>query len=661
MQREQMGPYKLGSRLGRGGMGAVYEANDTNTGATVAVKLLAAHLADDAGLRKRFTSEIETLKGLRHPGIVQLLAFGEEDEQPYFAMELVRGRSLEQLLRSGRRFTWRETVAVALAVTRALKVAHDHGVIHRDLKPANLLVPGTAAADGAIAEGDFQIADVKLADFGIARLFGATGHTAHGHIVGTAEYMAPEQASGKPLDHRADLYALGLVMFAMLAGRPPFQGKQVTDVIESQRREQPPRIATLVADVPPALDQLIEKLLAKDPAARPANALALGRLLSAIDAAAASETAPAVTPAAERSVSPKPATLANARPPAAAAVDLFAATMPHTPAPHATNEPFPDTMPDDGIIWAQKPATGVDGGIPATQAFTGNRPHHTTQVSAAGAEPKSAEKSLSPSSSTVVDRPARNRFTTVEDLDKQARERAARDSTRQRIWQTLTAIATIAAIGAGGYLLFKPLTADELYSRIKQIQAQADVAGGEIDLRDARPSIELFLARHGDDPRAAELEAIEQSLDLDALEKRSRRRVLGNRVLAPIERDYRAAMDREPESPSACREALEALLALHAAPANAESDELWLALVRRQIDRLEPLAAREQAEDAARTATILEQADALAARAAALPDPAQRDKALAERRSLLEGLIELYANRPHAAKAVAAAKEKLAK
>ena len=652
MQREQMGPYKLGSRLGRGGMGAVYEAIDTNTGAAVAVKLLAAHLADDSGVRKRFNSEIDTLKGLRHPGIVQLLAFGEEDEQPYFAMELVRGKSLEQLLRSGRRFTWQEAIAVALAVTRALKVAHDHGVIHRDLKPANLLVPGTPAADGGIPEGDFRLADVKLADFGIARLFGATGHTAHGHIVGTAEYMAPEQASGKPLDHRADLYALGLVMFAMLAGRPPFQGKQVTDVIESQRRAAPPRISALVADVPPALDQLIDKLLSKDPAARPANALALGRLLSAIDAE---------TPAPS-----KPATQVDAQPAANSAdsadsVDLFAATQPHTPAPDA-GAPFPDTMPDDGIIWAQKPATGVDGGIAATQAFTGNRPHHTTQFSAAGAAPSSADKSLSPSSSTVVDRPARNRFTTVEELDKQARERADRDRNRQRFWQALTVVATVAALAAGGYLLFKPLSADEIYDRIKQIQAQADVPGSEIDLRDARPSIELFLARHGGDPRAAEVKALEQSLDLDALEKRSRRRVLGNRAIPPIERDYRAAMDREAESPSACREALEALLALHGTPSadKTEDDELWFALIRRQIDRLEPLAAREQKEDAARTAAILEQADALAARAAALPDPAQRNKALADRRTLLEGLIELYAKRPHAAKAVAAAKDKLA-
>jgi hypothetical protein len=345
--------------------------------------------------------------------------------------------------------------------------------------------------------------------------------------------------------------------------------------------------------------------------------------------------------------------------------------MPHTPTPGGGVEPLPDAMLDDSIIWAEKPAGRPTDNVGATEAFTGNRPHHTTQASVPGSAAKSEAQSLSPSSSTVVDRPARNRFTTVEELDQQARDRAARDSHRQRIWQTITAVATIAMLGVGGYLLFKPPTADELYGRITQIQTRAEAPGGEIDLRDARPSIELFLARHGDDPRAAELKAIQQSLDLDALEKRSRRRVLGNRVLAPIERDYRAAMDREPESPSACREALEALLALHgmpasppsagsAAPTQSEDDELWLALVRRQIDRLEPLAAREQAEDAARTATILRQADALAARSAALPDPAQRSAALAERRTLLEGLIELYANRPHAAKAVAAAKEKLA-
>jgi serine/threonine protein kinase len=272
MHATQLGPYVISTLLGRGGMGAVYEAVDQGNGRVVAVKTLATHLSDDPGLRKRFACEIETLLSLRHPCIVELLAFGEEDGQPYFAMELVRGRSLEQLLRSGRTYTWRETVDVALAITRALKSAHDHGVIHRDLKPANLLFPDEPWGD----------ATVKLADFGIARLFGSTGHTMSGMIVGTAEYMAPEQAAGAAVDHRVDLYALGLVMFAMLSGRPPFHGGQVTDVIKRQRSEPPPRIASRVADVPPELDDLIDRLLAKDPTKRPASALAVGRQLAVI-------------------------------------------------------------------------------------------------------------------------------------------------------------------------------------------------------------------------------------------------------------------------------------------------------------------------------------------------------------------------------------------
>jgi len=268
MQPTQLGPYRILRQLGRGGMGAVYEAEDAESGERVAVKVLAAHLSDDPGIRSRFLAEIETLKNLRSPGIVRLLSFGEQDGQPFFAMELVEGRSLDQMLRDGIRFDWQTTVDTALAVTRALKSAHDHGVIHRDLKPGNLLVTD----DGT----------VKLADFGIAKLFGGDAHTAHGNFVGTADYMAPEQASGKPVDHRVDLYALGMVMFAMLSGRPPFRGTHLSEVIEKQRKEKPPRISTIVEDVPAELDELIDRLLAKKPAARPPNALALGRLLSAI-------------------------------------------------------------------------------------------------------------------------------------------------------------------------------------------------------------------------------------------------------------------------------------------------------------------------------------------------------------------------------------------
>ena len=280
MEQQRLGPYRLLNRLGRGGMGAVYEAIDEQTGQTVAVKILATHLADDPGLRQRFEAEIETLKPLRSNGIVHLLAYGEQDGQPYFAMELVRGKSLAELIKSRRSFSWQQTLALASDIVRALKVAHDHGIIHRDLKPANLLVADDVAAAGTT---------VKLADFGIARLFGAAGHTAHGSIVGTAEFMAPEQAAGKPVDARADLYALGLVMFTMIAGKPPFRGVQLTEIITRQLREKPPQVASLVADVPAELNALIDQLLEKDPRDRPASALAVGRRLTAIAAMATSQ------------------------------------------------------------------------------------------------------------------------------------------------------------------------------------------------------------------------------------------------------------------------------------------------------------------------------------------------------------------------------------
>jgi len=162
----------------------------------------------------------------------------------------------------------------------------------------------------------------------------------------------------------------------------------------------------------------------------------------------------------------------------------------------------------------------------------------------------------------------------------------------------------------------------------------------------------------GDDPRAAEVKAIARSLDLDALEKRARRRPLGGRPLAPIERDYRAAMDREQQSPWACREALQAILAIHP-DAKSNEESLWLELVKRQIDRLAPLAAKEQAEDAGRIAVLLAEADELATTAAAATDPRQRDALAAKRRTLLEGIVELYSSRPHAAAAVEIAKRQL--
>ena len=615
MQPTHLGPYTISASLGHGGMGAVYEAIDQTTGQTVAVKTLAAHLGDDPGLRRRFAAEIETLKALRHPCIVQLLAFGEEAGEPYFAMEVVRGRSLEQLLRSGRRFSWRETVDMALDITRALKSAHDHGVVHRDLKPANLIVPDEPAAGAAI----------KLADFGIARLFGGAGQTMAGMIVGTAEYMAPEQAAGGPVDHRVDLYALGLVMFAMLTGRPPFQGGQPTEVIERQKSEIPPRVSTRSADVPASLDDLIARLLAKDPAKRHASALAVGRTLAAI----ATQTSPA------------PATVADHAPPAE--VDLLAQT-----------EHFPRAASPGGTAAPPVVIRGAvtDRDIPA-DAQTMPMPTKAGDL---------AQRLTEPATDGIGSSAAKaSRFTTVEDMQRVTQAEAAAKQRRENRLHAALAIVLAAVVAGGASLLLRPPTADELHAQIMAV-----ASGPDADLRDARPLIDRFLSRHPDDPRAQAVRDLDRGLDLDLLERRARRRRMNDGDMPSLEREYRAAMAREDESPVACIAALEAILVLHAdirlaaAPSSdaaVENDPaLWLALAQRQIDKLGPRADQERAQDVATARATLAEAKNLATQAASATEGVARDRLLDHRRSLLQGLIEIYAPRPHVADAVDKAK-----
>ncbi len=268
MQIERLGPYQIVGKLGRGGMGTVYEAVNLETGEPAAVKLLSAALAQEEGFRERFEAEIETLRKLNHPNIVRLFGFGEQDEQLFYAMELIDGNSLEEELSRGRRFDWREVVRIAIEICRALRHAHDRGVIHRDIKPGNLLL----ASNGQI----------KLSDFGIARLFGNTRLTSAGSVLGTAEYMAPEQAAGKPVDQRADLYSLGAVMYVLLARRPVFRGKSLGEVLYKQQFETPEPLRQHNDDVPEELQRIILQLLEKDPARRIANATILGRCFEAM-------------------------------------------------------------------------------------------------------------------------------------------------------------------------------------------------------------------------------------------------------------------------------------------------------------------------------------------------------------------------------------------
>src|SRR5215213_163088 len=279
MQIEQLGPYRVGRRLGKGGMGSVYEAVDVKTGQRVAVKALTPQLAMAEGFRERFEAEIESLKKLQHESIVRLLGYGEHEGILFYSMELIDGPSLEQEINGGRRFDWNETLSIAVQLSRALKHAHDHGVVHRDIKPANLLL----TPDNR----------VKVADFGIARLFGSTQLTTAGGVLGTADYMSPEQADGRAVTEKCDQYSLGCVMYALLAGRPPFRAKTMPEMLQLQRFAAPEPVRRYAPHTPEELDRLIRQLLSKEPAERFPNVMVLGRHMEAMQRALSRPTKPA--------------------------------------------------------------------------------------------------------------------------------------------------------------------------------------------------------------------------------------------------------------------------------------------------------------------------------------------------------------------------------
>ena len=692
MESQQLGPYVLIKRLGRGGMGAVYEAEHEGTGEHVAVKVLATHLADDVGLKERFNAEIQTLKPLRCPGIVQLIAYGEDDGQPYFSMELVHGQSLERLIRGGRIFAAKEVIAFSIEIARSLKVAHDHGIIHRDLKPANLLVPNDAHQAGA---------QIKLADFGIAKLFGAASQTAHGSIVGTAEFMAPEQAAGKPLDARADLYTLGLVMFTMIAGKPPFRGTQLTEIITKQLREAPARVRSFQDTIPNELDTLINDLLAKDPAKRPASALAVGRRLTAIQDMLSqqenmahnhidgspsliikNQADPEAPTNHDRSSSRTETTPQKKRiedsPPS---VDLFAETKDvtrheladrsdgsidaTTELPCDLKETLPPTSKQDSPVNASQGTQNSPGCRDENPNLGNDVPleHRQTKLATnndSDATTPDADDNLK---STVVDTRLVRRFVTVEESDRAAKKESSRHRwQRIRVDVLVTAVTVLFFVSVAWWII-QPKTADKLYEAIR-----LETQGEAPDLRRIRVELDEFLKRYPNDDRASVVRSLQHQLRVNILEAKMRRRVLGSRVVPAIERDYRAAIAREPESPSSALQAMQAVRTVYAQRAvpldgnlSVEDTKTWVSLIDRQILRLEQSAEIEQKEDLERANKVLQEASKLYTQAIDTQDTKTTEKKYTEIKLLLRSLIETYGERPHTEKITKVAEKLLAR
>lgn len=650
MPLEKLGPYQIGRVLGRGGMGAVYAAVNMETGEPAAVKVLSAGLSDDVNFRRRFEAEIETLKKLEHPNIVKLFGYGEEEGQLFFGMELVEGKSLQEEMRDGRRFTWREVVAIGQDVCAALKHAHDHGVIHRDLKPANLLLDTQGRA--------------KLTDFGIARFFGAARLTAVGGAIGTADYMSPEQARGKNITSRSDLFSLGAVLYTLLARRTPFDASTLPAIIRKLCEEDPEPLRKFALNVPASVEDVIRQLLEKAPEKRIPTARALSNRLKVAEHLALEQenTPPSPTrPPAHPTSSPAaPPTSVRKRADAPTRKGLVEGddadfdladdpTGAHAASPHLTGAQLTDAPSDPNATRPSpaSPASAVvrkgDPTKPVADA-TGKEQTGVWEGLGAGSKPQSTQTPIRENGPST---PSANTFTEVTEED---RRRAALwtdpDEEKTALWIKFAMLAGVLLVLAGGlWWAFKPVSPDTLYWRI-QTAAESDDPRG---LLEVSKDMESFLASYGDDPRVEEVTRLREEAEIYKLERRMQlkaRRLSGPGSLSTPERLYLQSMEIAKTDPEQASRNLRALEGIFAGDQQLdESLSRVIELSRRQADRLE-----QQAQSAHREELAFLKDRLRYAKKAQHKNPGQA-------RKIRQGVVDLYSEKSWAQEIVQEAKE----
>lgn len=242
--------YKIVERIGAGGMGEVYLAEDTRLSRRVALKFLAPHLSDDSDGRRRFTAEARTAAGLDHPNILTVYEVGEFNGRPFFAMQFAEGKSLRALTANGQ-LPFEQVLEIVVQICEGINEAHARKVVHRDLKPANIVV----SADGR----------VKILDFGLAKVLEDSSHTQTGSIIGTVNYMSPEQVEGKPVDHRTDIFSTGVMFYELLTGVNPFVRDSIPATIRAISSEPPRGLYTYRHTIPAECQSIVDRSLAKSP------------------------------------------------------------------------------------------------------------------------------------------------------------------------------------------------------------------------------------------------------------------------------------------------------------------------------------------------------------------------------------------------------------
>lgn len=569
---DYLGPYKVERTIGRGGMGSVYKGFHSRSGEPIAIKVIAPAVANSPRFRRRFAAEVETLQRLKHPNIVSLVGFGEEQGLLFYTMEYVDGQSLHEYLRQNKKMPWQDAIDVAIETAAALKHAHDLGIIHRDLKPANLMV----ASDGR----------VKLTDFGIAKLFGATELTAAGSVIGTADYMPPEQAEGKAVTVRSDLYSLGGVLYALICGQAPFTGKSVPEVLYAVRYNSAPNLQEREPDVPDELSELVHELLDKSPSKRPPTALVVGNRLKSIKQGyaarqqATSGKPAAQTPESEDSAKSTPTNVTGFR----------------KMGTHLTSLDLSDIEEDEvqltGEEIGQLRLEGSDGEQSDAPRSGDSLATHEQQTMVAPedlelppAGPKSEglhsrresefsgefpqPASAAPDDEEPLTSGGPSHYTPIEEADSKPYGFAEKDTDESEggpDWLQIGSIAGIvvtllASIALGWYWL-QPGSADQLYQSIQE----AVDSGDEVRLSAAKGQIETFLDRFGEDERALEVEALRDEIELSRWTRVLQRRASragGEANMSAIEQAFLECMQLRQRAPDVAEPHMRAFLSVY--------------------------------------------------------------------------------------------------
>lgn len=610
MEFEYLGPYRVEKILGRGGMGTVYLGTHAKTGDSVALKVIASSLADQERFRRRFAAEVETLKRLKHANIVQLIGYGEEQGHLFYSMEYVAGKNLAETLKTSGRLTWDRALEIAVDVCGALKHAHDLGIIHRDLKPANVMLtePG----------------QVKLTDFGIAKLFGSSDVTAAGSVLGTADYMPPEQAEGKPVTIRSDLYALGSLLYVMVSGRSPHAAKSTPEVLYNVRYSVPPPLDMIVAETPPELSELVSHLLLKEISQRPPTALVVSNRLQSMLQGLRRRRSP------ENNQSINDVSGANEF----ASIDI--------------DIPDPNTDLTD-VVSRGRGKTQV---APPNPQHPEKRPKHKAEIEGlADAQTQVVSKIESQpiASQDDVVEPGKTRFTVVDDQDRQ-RTKFTSDVPKEAgfdsHWSSVIGLILLIAASLGSiFYLTRSPPADGLYEKI----SAAIESGSDDSLLDIEPVIHQFESLYPNDVRVAELTSIkneiEQQRTLRHLLRRSR--VVGSEAeMDPVEQAFIDCMRTQQQDTETGKRKLRAFLTIFN-----RRDRLTMRqqkLVQIAEENLEKLERGVEPEVNPAMAILNEQIDW-----------AEENLSLEQRQGFYRAILELYADKSWADAAVARVRKNL--